>query len=179
MLGREIETPLVFMGYYNPILSYGIERFCRDSAAAGINGLIIPDLPPDESAELDMSAAASNLDLIHLLAPTSTSERISLVSQKSRGFIYLTSVAGVTGARDSVPSYLPEFIERVRRKSDQPLAVGFGVSSAQQAGEIARYADGVIIGSQLLRLIEADPSLSQLQRFVEQVVRDLVRENTG
>ena len=168
-LSREIEMPLVFMGYYNPILSYGLERFCRDSAAAGINGLIIPDLPPDESSELDISATASNLDLIHLLAPTSTSDRIALVAQKSRGFIYLTSVAGVTGARVSVPAYLPEFISRVRSKADQPLAVGFGVSSADQAKTIAKYADGVIIGSRLLQLIEMDPSLSQLSEFVSNV----------
>jgi tryptophan synthase alpha chain len=168
-LSREIETPLVFMGYYNPILSYGLGRFCRDSASAGIKGLIIPDLPPDESSELDMLAEASNLDIIHLLAPTSTSDRIALVAQKSRGFIYLTSVAGVTGARGSVPAYLPEFISRVRSQGNQPLAVGFGVSSADQAKTIAKDADGVIIGSRLLQLIEKDPSLRQVREFVSNV----------
>jgi tryptophan synthase alpha chain len=166
-LSSEIQTPLVFMSYYNPILSYGLERFCRDSAAAGIDGLIIPDLPPDESDELDAAALTSDLDLIYLLAPTSTPDRIALVAQKSRGFIYLTSVAGVTGIRNSVSSHLPKFIEGVRRLAGQPLTVGFGVSSVQQAREITLYADGVIIGSKLLQLIGEDPTLHELEKFVK------------
>ena len=168
-LRRRISLPLVFMGYYNPILSYGLERFCRDSAIAGINGLIIPDLPPDESGELDAAAVENGLDLIHLLAPTSTADRIELVARKSRGFIYLASVAGVTGARHKMPAYLPEFIRSVRQQSALPLAVGFGVSSPQQARDIAALADGVIIGSRLLTLIDEDPSLALLGAFVDEV----------
>ena len=166
---RDIQTPLVFMGYYNPILSYGLERFCRDSTAAGIDGLIVPDLPPDESSELGEAAVKNGIDLIHLLAPTSTADRITLVASKSRGFIYLASVAGVTGTREGVPDYLPEFIERVRRQTNLPLAVGFGVSTAGQAGAIACLADGIIIGSRLLKLIDEDLSLAQLETFVAAV----------
>ena len=168
-LRQEMKLPLIFMGYYNPILSHGLQRFCKDSAAAGINGLIIPDLPPEESGELAAAAELCKLDLIYLLAPTSPADRISVVAAKSRGFIYLTSVAGITGTRDGVPSYLPEFISKVRIQARQPLAVGFGVSSADQAKAIAKNAHGVIIGSRLLQLIETDPSLDQLHEFVSGV----------
>ncbi|MEL7562244.1 tryptophan synthase subunit alpha [Dehalogenimonas sp. 4OHTPN] len=162
---RGLNVPLVFMGYYNPILSYGIELFCRDSAAAGVSGLIVPDLPPDESGDLDAAALKHGIDLIYLLAPTSTAARIAQVAEKARGFIYLTSVAGVTGARDDVPKYLPDFVEKVRQQASLPLAVGFGVSAAGQAAAISRYADGVIIGSKLLKLIEEDSSLGSLEKF--------------
>ncbi len=173
---RENKKPLVFMGYYNPILSYGLKRFCRDSAAAGVDGLIVPDLPPDESGALDSEAIAAGLDLIYLLAPTSTTERIIMVAEKSRGFIYLTSVAGVTGARNNVPEYLPDFIRRVKQKTDKPLAVGFGVSSAEQAVAITRHADGVIIGSKFLQLIDEDPTLAKLEEFVIDVRSALDRK---
>ncbi|XUX00790.1 MAG: tryptophan synthase subunit alpha [Dehalogenimonas sp.] len=172
-LRREIIIPLVFMGYYNPILNYGIQRFCRDCRDAGVNGLIIPDLPPEESGGLAEAAGPCGLDLIYLLAPTSTADRVSVVTKKSGGFIYLTSVAGITGARDTVPDYLPEFIARVRSQTKQPIAVGFGVSSADQAKAIASYADGVIIGSKLLQLVERDPSLNQVNEFVSDVRKAL------
>ncbi|MEN8615024.1 tryptophan synthase subunit alpha [Dehalogenimonas sp. THU2] len=178
-LRRTVKIPLVFMGYYNPILNYGIDRFCRDSAEAGINGLIVPDLPPDESDALDSAAIENGLDLVHLLAPTSTDDRIDLVVSKSRGFLYLVSVAGVTGAREGVPDYLPGFVERVRRKASQPLAIGFGVSSPPQAAAMAALADGVIIGSKLLNLIDDDPSLGNLESFVAEVREALDRGSVG
>src|SRR5208283_5177599 len=118
-------VPLIFMSYYNPILSYGLDRFCQDSSRAGIAGLIVPDLPPEESEELDKETASHNIALIHLLAPTSPEVRIRLVADKSRGFIYLTSVTGVTGTRACLPDYLPEFIRRVKNLAYQPLCVGF------------------------------------------------------
>ncbi|PPD58454.1 tryptophan synthase subunit alpha [Dehalogenimonas etheniformans] len=172
-LRREINIPLVFMGYYNPILNYGIQRFCRDCQDAGVNGLIIPDLPPEESGDLAEAAVPCSLDLIYLLAPTSTADRISVVTEKSEGFIYLTSVAGITGARDTVPDYLPEFIARVRTQAKQPIAVGFGISSPDQAKAIANCADGVIIGSKLLQLVERDPLLDQLNEFISSVRKAL------
>lgn len=168
-LRQTVKIPLVFMGYYNPILSYGLVDFCRQSAAAGVNGLIVPDLPPDESDALDAAAAENGLGLIHLLSPTSTTERIELVARKSRGFIYLVSVTGVTGAREGVPEYLPDFVAQVRLKANQPLAIGFGVSSPVQAAAMAALADGVIIGSKLLKLIDQDHSLGALENFVQEV----------
>jgi len=164
-LHQKITTPLVFMTYYNPVLNFGLEAFCRSCAEAGVSGLIIPDLPPEEGEELEAIAQKHHLDLIYLLAPTSTEERIAIVAERSRGFIYLVSLTGVTGARQSLPEELEDFVRRVRKKASQPLCVGFGVSSPEQARRIARVADGVIVGSHLIRLIEEDASLSSLKDF--------------
>jgi tryptophan synthase alpha chain len=164
-LRQKIAVPLVFMSYYNPILSFGLEAFCQASAKAGIDGLIIPDLPPEEGAELEASTRKLNLDLIYLLAPTSTEERISLVAEKSQGFIYLVSLTGVTGARQTLPPELEDFVRRVRQRAHQPLCVGFGVANPEQAGRAARIADGVIVGSRLIQLIEEDATLSSLKSF--------------
>ena len=155
-LSQEVDIPLVFMTYYNPVFAYGLEEFCGACVACGVDGLIIPDLPPEEGAELEEVSRRQGLDLIYLLAPTSTEERIRLVAARSAGFIYLVSVTGVTGARDSLPPELDAFVARVRRVASQPLCVGFGISTPQQAAQVARVADGVIVGSQIIRLMEAD-----------------------
>jgi len=163
---RRTATPLVFMTYYNPVLSYGLDAFCRDSAAAGLNGLIVPDLPPEEGADLEAATQRHGLDLIYLLAPTSTEARIAAVAERSRGFIYLVSLTGVTGARAKLPPELEGFVARVRRQARQPLCVGFGVATPQQARRIAAAADGVIVGSRLIQLIEEDTSLASLRSFM-------------
>jgi tryptophan synthase alpha chain len=165
-LRQKITTPLVFMSYYNPVLSFGLEAFCQASADAGVDGLIIPDLPPEEGAELEVATRKHSLDLIYLLTPTSTEERISLVAEKSRGFIYLVSLTGVTGARQTLPAGLENFVGDVRRWTQKPLCVGFGVSNPEQAGRVARIADGVIVGSRLIQLITEDASLSSLKAAV-------------
>ena len=175
-LSGEVQTPLVFMSYFNPLLSYGLDRFCNKCAAVGVGGLIIPDLPPEEGEGLDKAAVGSGLDLIYLLAPTSTAERVSLVAKRSSGFIYLVSEAGVTGARDSLPEELEGFVGRVRAVARQPLCVGFGISTAEQAGRVARVADGVIVGSQLIKLMEADASLARVAEFAAELRRALDRE---
>ena len=163
---RRIATPLVFMGYYNPILNFGLEAFCHSANRAGVDGLIIPDLPPEEGEELEANMKKHGLDPIYLLSPASSEERIWLVTQRSRGFIYLVSLIGVTGARQSLPPGLESFVQRVREKTELPLCVGFGISSPEQAGRVARIADGVIVGSRLIQLIEEDSSLSSLKSFV-------------
>lgn len=155
-LRQEVSIPLVFMTYFNPVLSYGLEKFCDASNNSGIDGLIIPDLPAEESSELEVIARRQNLELVYLLAPNSTEERIKLVAEKSRGFIYLVSVTGVTGARDRLPADLEPFVDRVRKIATQPLCVGFGISTPQQAKQVARIADGVIVGSRLIQLMEAE-----------------------
>jgi tryptophan synthase alpha chain len=165
---QKSQIPLVFMTYYNPVYAYGSERFCNDSRAAGVDGLIVPDLPPDESRELAAAAAASGLKMIYLLAPTSTAGRIRLVAEKSQGYIYIVSVAGVTGTRDSVPD-IADFIRRVREATDKPLCVGFGISTAVQAARVASIADGVIIGSKIIQLMQNDPSLKNLKTFTKEV----------
>ena len=164
-LRQRMATPLVFMTYYNPILSFGLDSFCQASAKAGIDGLIIPDLPPEEGTELEASARKLKLDLIYLLAPTSTEERIGMVAKRSQGFIYLVSLTGVTGARQTLPPELEGFVNRVRQKANQPLCVGFGISTPEQARRVATVADGVIVGSRLIQLIEQDATLSSLKAF--------------
>ena len=123
---------------------------------AGIAGLIVPDLPPDESVDLDNAALKEGLDLIFLLTPTSTAERVRLVVEKSRGFVYMVSLLGVTGIRDSLPAGLGDFVQRVRRETSKPLCVGFGISTAEQAQQVGQIADGVIVGSRLVQLIRDD-----------------------
>jgi len=174
-LHKIVNTPLVFMSYYNPIYKYGIDKFCKECARSGIDGLIIPDLPPEEGDELEPSCVINGLDLIYLLAPTSTGARIKMVTAHSRGFVYLVSVTGVTGARRSVPQELADFIASVRKKTDKPLCVGFGISSPEQAAKISGIADGVIIGSRLVQLMEQDITLSGVASFCSEVRKSIDR----
>jgi tryptophan synthase alpha chain len=176
-LRQKISIPLVFMTYYNPVLNYGLKTFCQSCNRAGVNGLIVPDLPIEEGAELEAVTQKYDLDLIYLLAPTSTEERIAAVAERSRGFIYLVSLTGVTGARDTLPSELENFVKRVRQKAKQPLCVGFGVSNQEQAKRVAAIADGVIVGSRLIQLIEEDATLASLKSFVSSLREALDSKN--
>ncbi len=166
-LRQMVNIPLVFMGYFNPVLQYGVETFCMDCTVSGVDGLIIPDLPPEEGSELEAISKRQRLDLIYLLAPTSTEERISLVAERSRGFIYLVSVTGVTGAREELPADLEAFIARVKALAAQPLCVGFGISTPEQAGQVARLADGVIVGSRIIQLMEAEEPTVDIAVFIK------------
>lgn len=166
---EKIETPLVFMTYYNPVLNYGLNAFCKECVKFGINGLIVPDLPPEEGLELETMTRKNDLDLIYLLAPTSTESRINVVASSSRGFIYLVSLTGVTGARDTLSPELSDFVRRVREITDLPLCVGFGISKVEHAKQAAALADGVIIGSRLIELIEQDSKLKSLKTFITRV----------
>lgn len=172
-LRKQTDIPLVFMGYFNPILHYGLETFCRDSAAAGVDGLIIPDLPPEESAELEALSRRHGLDLIYLLAPTSDERRMGIVTKRSRGFVYLVSLTGVTGSGAELPPELEQFVNRVRRRTNKPLCVGFGIATPEQAERVARVADGIIVGSRIIKLIEEDPSLDRMKAFVRSLRRVL------
>jgi tryptophan synthase alpha chain len=172
-LRKKTAIPLVFMTYYNPVLNYGTEGFCRSCREAGINGLIVPDLPPEEGGELEEITRKQDIDMIYLLAPTSTGERIDAVAERSRGFIYLVSLTGVTGARDKLPAELESFVKRVREKTGKPLCVGFGISSAEQAKRVGAIADGVIVGSRLIQLIEKDDTLATLKSFIAGLRRAL------
>ena len=177
---QKTTRPLIFMTYYNPVLNYGLKAFCESSLNAGINGLIVPDLPPEEGTELEEITKKHNLDLIYLLAPSSTDDRIELVAEKSRGFIYLVSLTGVTGARSTLSPELQSFVGRVRAKTKKPLCIGFGISTALQAARVASYADGVIIGSRLIELIEEDSRLTTLKTFIGSVRQALdAVKNTG
>jgi tryptophan synthase alpha chain len=161
---------LLLMGYINPILSFGPQHFVQAAAEAGVDGLIIPDLPVEEGEEIEALCRAQGLALVYMLAPTSTPQRMALVAAHASGFIYLVSVAGVTGAREDVPPGLAEFVSRVRQVSELPLAVGFGIATPHKAQLIGKLADGVIVGSAMISRAEgnADPS-----RSVGQFVREL------
>ena len=166
-LRQQVKIPLVFMTYYNPVLRFGLEQFCSKCGEVGIDGLIIPDLPPDEGKQLEESTRKHSLDLIYLLSPASTEERIRLVTSRSSGFIYLVSLTGVTGARDRLPEELEGFVAKVRRRTEKPLCVGFGVSTPEQARRVARIADGVIVGSRIMQLLDEDKSLGSARSFVK------------
>lgn len=152
---RETKIPLILMTYYNLIFKYGEERFVDDAVAAGLDGLILPDLPPEEAGTLIPLAKKSGLDMIFLAAPTSTEERIKLVTKVSQGFVYYVSLTGVTGARTDVQHSIKDSLEKLKKVTDKPLGVGFGISTPDQAAQVALWgADGVIVGSALVKVLE-------------------------
>jgi tryptophan synthase alpha chain len=171
---RGVAVPLLFMGYLNPMLQYGLERFCADAQAAGVDGLIVPDLPPEESGPLSAACRAHDLDLIHLLAPTSTESRIGHVIEQASGFIYCVSLTGVTGARAKLPLELPAFLSRVRAQTQTPLAVGFGISQPQHAQQVAQIADGIVVGSALLNVVEQGGDLEAFVRGLREAIDQVV-----
>ena len=149
------ETPVVLMGYLNPILSYGIPRFCCDAAASGVDGLIVVDVPPEEAEEIAPHARDAGLDLIRLIAPTTDEARLPRVLAATTGFVYYVSITGITGTRSASAEHLAEAVPRIRRHTDLPLAIGFGIRTPQQAAEAARLADAVVVGSALVDTLAA------------------------
>jgi tryptophan synthase alpha chain len=155
-----VAQPFLLMGYINPILAYGVERYVAEGVAAGADGFIVPDLPPEEAAEMEAACAQHAAALVYLAAPTTTDERLAAVAAQTTGFLYLVSLAGVTGARDELPPGLKAFVARARQTCDKPLAVGFGVSTPEMARQVGEIADGVIVGSALINAAgnAADPA---------------------
>ena len=170
------DAPLLFMGYYNPVFSYGVERYAAECAASGIDGLIIPDLPPEEAGEIQAACRAAGLDLIPLVAPASTDARIKASVANASGFIYCGSLAGVTGARASLPEYLPEFLGKVRAQTDLPLVLGFGISKPEHFAAAKPLVDGVIVGSALVDVLANAPANERTGRAVS-FVKELLNEN--
>lgn len=150
-LREKTQVPLVLMTYYNPVFKYGVEAFCRDAAEAGVDGLIVPDLPPDEAGELMRPARKAGLDTVFLLAPTSTEDRVKAVVRASRGFIYYVSITGITGAELRLDPAVRESVNSIRLLTGRPVAVGFGVSRPEEAEAVADIADGVIVGSAIVK----------------------------
>ena len=165
-----IATPLLLMTYYNPIFSSGVEAFCEQAVQAGVAGLIVPDLPPEEAEPLEMAARTRGIALIYLVTPTSPDERLAQVAEAAKGsggFLYCVSLSGTTGARASLPEHLAAFIARVRGHSDLPLAVGFGVSRPEHVAEIGTLADGAVVASALLNAVDAAPEGERVQAGVD------------
>jgi tryptophan synthase alpha chain len=153
-LRHEVDVPLVLMTYYNPVLRYGEEAFVADALDAGVDGIIVPDLPPEEGQSLMELAIDTPLEMIFLAAPTSTSARLALISEASRGFIYYVSRLGTTGVRDQLADDLRIMLEKVRASTSKPIAVGFGVSTPEHVRLVADLADGVVVASAILKLME-------------------------
>lgn len=169
------KLPVVLLVYYNCIFAYGQERFVAAAAAAGVDGLIVPDLPVDESEDYVAVCREHAVDPILLVAPTTPDERIRLIGAIASGFIYCVSVTGVTGARISLSDTLPDFIARIRQQTQVPLAVGFGVSTPEHAATVALFADGVIIGSRLIQMVADAPDIDTACRKVETFLKDVNR----
>ncbi len=172
------QTPIVVMGYLNPILSYGVQRFCTDAAQAGVDGLIVVDLPTEEADLLLPDAAANGLDVIRLIAPTTSDERLPKVLSGSSGFVYYVSITGITGTRTATAADLARDIPRIRAATDLPIAVGFGVRTPEQARIVAEHADGAIVASALIeKLVQAGvPAVLEDVTALAQGVRSAVRQ---
>jgi tryptophan synthase alpha chain len=193
---RGVEIPLVLMGYYNPMLAYGLEKFICDAMDAGADGFIVPDLPIEESAEFDSalnaveaqmagengssttlrSAQDGGLPLIQMLAPTTPGERMEMIARNAKGFIYLVSVTGVTGERKSISEGLGALIQRVREHTSVPVCVGFGISTPEQAKQVGAMADGVIVGSACVKTIGGSQMPVETARQFAAEFRDALRE---
>jgi tryptophan synthase alpha chain len=152
---RHPSTPIVFMTYLNPVLAYGLEAFARDAAVAGADGVILVDMPAEEAADARDTLQRHGLDLIMLVAPTSTDGRIEMIASRASGFIYCVSVTGTTGARDQLPPGLSDFLARVRRCTNLPLAVGFGMSRREHIEALTGVADGIVVGTAIVSLLGA------------------------
>lgn len=155
---RNTDTPVVLMGYYNPVLAYGPEKFCTDAAQAGADGLIIVDLPPEEAEELLPFARAAGLDLIRLITPTTTEKRLEKVLDGASGFLYYVSVAGVTGSKSADANAVAAHLEQIKHHTDLPIAAGFGIRTPQDAKAMTRVADAAVIGSALVQMIADNPA---------------------
>ncbi len=172
-LRARTRIPLVLMAYYNSIHAFGYERFCREAAQAGVDGLIMPDMPPDEAGPIRGPAAAAGLPLIFLLAPTSTAERRTFVARQSQGFVYYVSLTGITGAKLVNLADVGKNVEKIRKVTNVPVAVGFGVATPEDAAKVAAIADGVIVGSAIVKQIAAYREKPEMVKQVAEFVRSL------
>lgn len=167
---KQIDTPIILFSYYNPLLQFGLKRIAQATRDAGLDGILVTDLTPEESGEFEAELRANDLNMIFLIAPTSTDERLRLVAEHASGFIYAVSRAGVTGARSSVSAEAEKLVTRMRQFSTLPIAVGFGISNAEQVRDVRRYADAVVVGSAIVaemeRLIDAPDIAQRIGQFV-------------
>ena len=174
------ETPVILMGYFNPIYIYGVDAFLRDAKEAGVDGLIVVDLPPEEEGELCLPAVEADLNFIYLTAPTTNDGRLPRVLQNASGFVYFVSITGITGTKSAEASEVAGHVSRIRKFTDLPVGVGFGIKTPEQAAEIARVADAAVVGSALVNVIAAglDENGQPLPDTGAKVL-DLVRDLAG
>ncbi len=172
---KQIDTPIILFSYYNPLFQFGLKRLAASARDAGLDGVLVTDLTPEEAGEFETELRAHELDMIFLIAPTSTDERLKLVAQHASGFIYAVSRAGVTGTRETVSIEAEKLVDRMRQFSALPVAVGFGISNAAQVADVQRYADAVVVGSAIVaemeRLSESPDLVEQLGKFLAGLTR--------
>jgi tryptophan synthase alpha chain len=178
-LRKHTQIPIVLFGYFNPIHHYGCERLCKDAASAGIDGLLVVDLPPEEAEALAVPARLAKLDIIYLLAPTTPIERSRVIARSATGFLYYVAVTGVTGARAQLGGDLEGNVRKLRAITKLPIGVGFGISTPAQAGEVAGYADAVVVGSAISQLIENNLKSDHLVHAVANFVGSLKEAMRG
>jgi tryptophan synthase alpha chain len=177
-----LEIPIVLFGYYNPVFRYGTERFCADAAAAGVDGVLVVDLPPEEADELWKPARAAGLEVIFLLAPTSDASRVRAVTRKASGFIYFVSMTGITGTKAIDTDEVRRMVGELRDSCSLPIGVGFGITTPAEAAIVASYADAVVVGSAIVRLIESKSEAADLVPAVGEFIRalkDATRARSG
>jgi tryptophan synthase alpha chain len=172
-LRKSSEIPIVLFGYYNPILSFGTERFAARAKQAGVDGILVVDLPPEEAAELRQFTDPQGIDFISLIAPTTSTERVKQIVFHATGFLYYISITGVTGTAKPQVEDVRKDVARIRKVTALPLAVGFGISTPQQAKEIAPYADGIVIGSAIVKMIEENSQRNDLVSVVSNYAREM------
>jgi tryptophan synthase alpha chain len=172
-LRKTSEIPIVLFGYYNPIFRYGPERFAQNAKEAGVDGILVVDLPPEEAPELRQYTDPAGIDFISLIAPTTNTNRVKQIAAHATGFLYYISITGVTGTAKPQVQEVKKDVERIRKATKLPLAIGFGISTAQQAAEIAPYADGIVIGSALVKMIAENTQQSDLVSVVSQYAREM------
>ena len=170
---NQIDIPIILFSYYNPLLQFGVKRTAKAAKDAGLDGVLVTDLTPEESGEFESELRANGLDMIFLIAPTSTDERLKLVAQHASGFIYAVSRAGVTGARDTVSAEAEKLVHRMRQFSELPIAVGFGISSAEQVRDVNRYADAVVVGSAIVAEMERIGGVPELAQGISKFLTGL------
>ncbi len=168
-LRKNHSVRVALMTYYNPIYKFGLERFFNAASASGVDGLIVPDLPPDEAEEMIEYAKKHDIATIFLAAPTSTEERIRLVAEKSTGFVYYVSITGITGSKIKITDEMKRMVNRIRKYTDRAVCVGFGVKRPEEARKVAQIADGVIVGSSIVKMMDGD--LKSLKRYIESLRR--------
>ncbi len=169
----KIDTPIVFLIYYNLVFHYGIEKFVSDAMSSGVDGVVVPDLPPEESKDLRNAAKKNKFSVIHLMAPTSSDQRIKKIAEASSGFIYYVSLTGTTGARKRLPPELNKNLKHIKKMTNVPVCVGFGVSTPAQVKDVQRSSDGAIVGSAIIKVIEQNIGKKNLVGKVGRFVRKL------
>jgi tryptophan synthase alpha chain len=170
---KQTEVPIILFSYFNPLLQFGIEKLAREASTVGVDGVLVTDLVPEEAAEFGSILRAHDLDLIFLVAPTSTDERLRLIAERATGFIYAVSRAGITGAREQMSVEAEKLVQRMRMFSNLPVAVGFGISKPEHVADVWRYADAAVVGSAIVKVVEESSSGSVAVSNVGQFVRQL------